>query len=87
MALQKELTEELFGSRCRQYEFILIKLDQDRNLIVRRKRDGLALTTKFQEPVRRTLSSGTYSPEYRCYIMIRVFKYFTFEDLSYEERF
>ena len=59
MALQKELTAEYFGSRCRQYEFILIKLDQDRNLIVRRKRDGLALTTKFQEPVRRTSSSGT----------------------------
>ena len=85
MGFRRELTNDIFGSRCNSYEFMIIHLDADYNLMVRRKCDSITLTAKFQEPLRRAICSGTYSPDYRCWLMIKAFKCFTFEDINFDE--
>lgn len=84
MAFRPDLTEHFFGSRCNSYEFLVVKVDQDLNLLVRRKCDSIVLTIRFQEAVRRAIYSGTISADYRCWLMIKVFKHFTFEDIDFE---
>lgn len=74
-------TLSLFGCRCQSYEFLVVHLDHFDNLFVRRKKDGLLLVANFHWWIKRALAKGTFSPDYRAFIIISVFKYFMFEDL------
>lgn len=81
--IEKELTHRIFGKNCHHYEFLIVHIDFFKNIIVRRKRDGLTFIGNLHWWLQRIIESGTYSPDYRCFLLIRVFKFFVFDDIPY----
>lgn len=84
LEIYRDLTFSIFGCRCNSYEFLVIHVDGSNNLFIRRKKDSTAIVCNRHWYVKAALLSGTFSPDYRCFIMINVFKHFVFEDVSAE---